>query len=103
MLNKKIIKKVTKDSNISIEDNGKYYSIYVDNPCCEDFSFDIEKTKDKTDVEAIINYCHNFDPEEHAAMWFGGPGAPGLRELLENSDNIAESLNNLALALEGGK
>ena len=55
------------------------------------------------------DYCHlvkrlmdeyiDFDPEEHAAMWYGqGKGEPGsLRVLLDDADGIAEKLEDLAI------
>ena len=99
MLTKEIIETVEKDSNIQVNDEDTYWSIQVDNPCGEDFSFDIDKTEDNHDIEQIISYCDDFDPEEHAQMWLGGKGAPGMRQLLDNSDNIKESLNQLACQL----
>ena len=103
MLIKKIIKKIEKDSNIIVNDEGDYYSIYVDNPCGEDFTIEINKTKNYDDIQQIINYCDDFDPEEHAAMWYrqnrGEPSS--LRDLLDNADNIHESLRRLAYDLRG--
>ena len=105
MLTKKQIKDIKRDSNISISDEKDYYSIYVDNPCGEDFAFEIDKTKDKHDIEEIIAYCDNFDPEDHAAMWYGqNRGEPSsLRALLDNADSIKESLDKLATYLRWGK
>lgn len=101
MLTKKQINLIEKDSNVTINDEGDYYSIYVDNPCGEDFTFEITKTKNKDDVDEIISYCDNFDPDEHAAMWYGAnKGEPSsLRDLLDNSESIAESLNQMASIL----
>ena len=102
MLTKKLIKQIEKEiPSIGIKDEGDYWSISVDNPCCEDFTFEIDKTKDDEDIQDIINYCDDFDAEEHAAMWYGANrGEPSsLRELLDNSDDIAEELNKLATLL----
>ena len=83
---------------------GDYYSIYVDNPCGEDFTIEFNKTKDKEDVNSIISYCEDFDPEDHATMWYGqNRGEPSsLRDLLDNADNIKESLDKLAAYLRWG-
>ena len=101
MLTEKQIKRIENEvPNVTINEEDNYYSIYVDNPCGEDFTIEINKTEDNQDIQDIINYCENFDPEEHAASWIGGRGAPGLRELLDNSDNIAETLSQLQYCLE---
>ena len=102
MLTKKLIKKIEKEvPNISIEDEGNYWRISVDNPCCEDFTFEISKTKDDDDINQIISYCEDFDAEEHTVMWWGqNRGEPSsLRALLDNSDAIKEELDKLATFL----
>jgi len=101
MLTKKQINLIEKESNVTVNDEGNYYSIYVDNPCGEDFTFEIRKTKNKDDVEEIISYCDNFDADEHAVLWYGANrGEPSsLRDLLDNSESIAESLNQMASIL----
>lgn len=66
---------------------GKY------SPAGEDFWFSADS------VEDIKSYAENFDPEDHAQMWVGGNGAPDLRRLLEDADDIKEMLMELANAL----
>ena len=65
-------------------------------PAGEDFSFCVET---KHFVEEIQAYYNGFDPEEHAAMWYGGPGAPDLRTLLEDAEAIDSMLEELAIAV----
>ena len=96
-LTKKLIKEIEKKlPSISIEDDGDSWIVRVDNPCCEDFSFDISKGID--DIQYIIYYCDDFDAEEHTVMWYGqNRGEPSsLRTLLDNSDTIKERLVELA-------
>ena len=99
-LTKKLIKQINDaNTNCSISDEGDYYSIYVDNPCCEDFTFEINKGKDE--VEEIISYCEDFDPGEHFKLWYGAnrgePSDPSI--LMNNCYTIANSLNELASML----
>jgi hypothetical protein len=99
-LTKKIIAQIEKKiGNVGITDEDTYWDIYVDNPYCEDFHLEINKGKEE--IDDIINACDNFDPEEHAAMWYGANrGEPSsLRTLLDNSDNIANTLDELATFL----
>ena len=101
MLTKKQINQIEKETDVTVSEKDGIYTLHVGNPCDEDFSFEVEKTKDKTDVEEIISYCDNFDGEEHAAMWYGqNRGEPSsLRALLDNSDAIQEQLDALARIL----
>lgn len=50
-------------------------------------------------VKRLMDEYIDFDPEEHAAMWYGqGKGEPGsLRVLLDDADGIAEKLEDLAI------
>lgn len=99
-LTKKLIKEIEKEiPAITIEDEDTYWNISVDNPCCEDFSFEVNKGDNE--IEEIISYCDDFDPEEHAAMWYGANrGEPSsLRQLLDNSDDIDDTLKELGAFL----
>lgn len=51
-------------------------------------------------VKRLMDEYIDFDPEDHAAMWYGqGKGEPGsLRVLLDDADGIAEKLEDLAIA-----
>ena len=100
MLTKRLIKKIEKEiPSVAFDDEGDYWSISVDNPYCEDFSFEI--SKDENDIKSIVSYCDDFDPDDHAAMWYGqNRGEPSsMRALLENSDAIKEELDKLAAFL----
>ena len=91
-LTKAQIKKIEEETVFSVEDTGDGYELSWYTDAGEDYSFYV--TKDDP-IEEIKSYCEDFDPEEHAASWFGGNGAPGLRALLDDADRIAEELDNL--------
>ena len=100
-LTKKLIKELEKSvPEVGITDEGDYYSVYVDNPCQQDFSFEITKGEDE--VENLITCCDNYDAEEEFRVWYGAnngePSNPGV--LWENCEEIGETLRNLQLFLE---
>ena len=83
-------------TSCTINESENYYSIYVDNRYCQDFEFEIEKGENE--VEEIIDYCNNFDPEDEFKCWYGAnkgePQSP--QALLDNCNEIAEHLEELA-------
>lgn len=91
-LTKKQIKLIEENTVFSIEETSDGYEVSWYTDAGEDFSFYVNKNNPVGD---IIDYAEDFDPEEHAASWFGGPGAPGLRALLDDADRIADELLNL--------
>ena len=59
---------------------------------------------DDSFIKALEDYAFDFDPEEHATMWWNCKdtvsGVPhSLRALLNDADGIAETLDNLVMAL----
>ena len=99
-LTKKVIREVNDKTNCGIDDEGDYYSIYVDNSCGEDFTFEINKGE--TEVEDIISYCEDFDVGEHFKLWYGANrGEPSdARVLMDNCEEIESNLNELRELLE---
>ena len=95
----KLVFKYLKENvkGVSIGESGKYYTFYVDNTCCEDYEFEIEKTTTKQELEEIINYCDSFDVGDHFNMWYGAnngePSDP--QDLLDNCKEINENLQDL--------
>lgn len=93
----KYLKENVKGVSIDRSRSGKYYTFYVDNACCEDYEFEIEKTTTKQELEEIINYCDSYDVNEHFSMWYGAhngePSDP--RVLLNNCEEIEENLQEL--------
>lgn len=50
------------------------------------------------------NLYEDFDPDKHAAEWYGQPGAPArLRVLLDDADEIDRMLRQVAKALEAAE
>lgn len=100
-LTKKTIKAIESTiPEIGITDEGDYYSVYVDNSCGQDFSYEISKGKEE--IENLITCCDNYDAEEEFKMWYGAnrgePSNPGV--LWENCEEIGESLEHLKFFLE---
>ena len=91
-LTKKQIKLIEDNSVFSVEETSDGYELSWYTDAGEDYSFYV--TKDNP-VGEIIDYAEDFDPEDHAASWLGGPGAPGLRTLLDDADRIAAELLKL--------
>lgn len=50
-------------------------------------------------VEDARKLYENFDADEHAAEWYGQPGAPGMRTLIEDGDDIDRMLEDLMIGL----
>lgn len=80
------------------------YEFYQYSPAGEDFSFaacyggkDLsEDEKGRNLIEDIESYADDFDEEEHAEMWIGGNGAPGLKALVQDAEDIHDMLISLA-------
>ncbi len=75
------------------------FGMYTD--AGEDFRFSVYFDGTIKDLEdEIIRYALKFDPDEHAENWCkakleGVPGIPCIRKLIEDADEIDESLENL--------
>ena len=91
-LTKKQIELIEENTVFSIEETSDGYEVSWYTDAGEDFSFYVDENNPVGDM---IDYAENFDPEEHASSWFGGPGAPGLRALLDDADKIADNLLDL--------
>ena len=101
-MNNKVRKVIKSVGNVSLDENKETITIYIDNPYCEDFQFDIRKSNTKQEIKDIINECENYDIDEHFNLWYGAnngePSSP--RALLENCESIGETLDELRLALD---
>lgn len=71
------------------------YELSQYSPMGEDFGFSINGKNDNELIEDIESYYYDFDAEEHALMWVGGNGAPSLRFLLQDADDIDLMLKEL--------
>lgn len=67
----------------------------------EDFIFVLGATSKDAFIESLRNYYQEFDPEEHAAFWYGmNRGEPkSLRRLLSDADSIDEMLEDLTISM----
>lgn len=77
------------------------YIIFYEGNVMEDYSeeMDVPET-----FEKLVDECYRrgewFDPDEHVEMWVearhnGVSGIPSTRELVDEADQIADSLDNL--------
>lgn len=91
---------ICEDLGWCVEDHTKFkfgYFISRYTPAGEDFGFYIEG---KDPASEVISYFENFDPEEHAILEYGVPGAPCLRDLLDDADKIYDMLEDLGHSLK---
>ena len=99
-LTKKDIAKIEKETVFSVEEDEECYRFSWYTNAGEDFSFDIWKDEEDI-IDAIKQYCFNFDVEEHVKIWFGANrGEPSLRELLDDAEEIEKQLGTLAYVVE---
>lgn len=107
-MNKKELNKVIEICEAegwNIYDDGEGLDIRQASPAGEDFGFYVYKNNLASN---IIEYACNFDPDEHAEMWVENmhsvAGVPqSIRTLLNDADDIAEMLENLADKLRKAK
>ena len=95
---KKEIKRIEKETCFGVQEYEDYYYFNYYSPAGEDFGFEITREEKSKMIENIIDYAFDFDPEEHAAMWYGANrGEPSsMRALLDDADDIAEQLDKLS-------
>lgn len=72
------------------------YELSQYSPAGEDFGFSINGKNDVELVREIKEYYNSFDPEEHALMMINAKGAPSIRCLLIDADEIEKMLKELA-------
>lgn len=98
-------REICEDLGWTIEEDGKEITFSQYSPLNEDFSF----TVSGNDIaEEVRTYQQDFDPEEHAVMWFGvryeiSYVPMSIRDLLDDADAIEEMLEKLATALENAE
>ena len=85
---------------VALDDNGQAAYLSQGTPLGEDFGFDVEYKNADELVKAISDYYEDFDPEEHAMMWWNArnsvSGVPqSIRELLDDADAIRKMLAKL--------
>lgn len=95
-------RKIAESLGWEVEEDGKKITFSQHSPLNEDFSFTVSGYDIAEEVRA---YQQDFDPEEHAVMWFGvryeiAYVPMSIRDLLNDADAIDEMLDKLATALE---
>lgn len=88
---------------VNKQDDDIYVEFEQYSPAGEDFIFTVWGNTPDAIVAAVREYADDgFDPEAHAAEWYGAnKGEPrSLRALLDDADEIDEMLEQLAQALE---
>lgn len=94
-LEKKVIE-ICEDLGWWVNKCGDYLEIGQASPLGEDFFFTVEKNDI---IQDIKNYAYDFDAEGHAIMWYKSDAWAGLRNLLNDADEIQEMLYELADAV----
>ena len=79
-----------------VRDYGDVVEFELSSPAGEDFVFSVDADNV---ADNVWEYAQNFDVEEHVQEVMGMDGAPGLRELLEDAEEIRGMLEELATAL----
>lgn len=80
---------------VHVDETGWELSQY--SPAGEDFSVYIHcDPRDLHDLHRkCAEYVRDFEPEEHAVMWYGTNGAPCMATLLEDAQEIKKMLEEL--------
>ena len=87
----------------NVTDDGTTMELQQESPAGENFFFTAYKGESLQDcVNDIVDYCRNFDEEEHAELWMkfsGDRGVPDSTTLVEDAKDIQVMLEKLRLAL----
>ena len=83
------------------KDMGELYEVDFAkySPDGEDFSFYCEANDPGEMVEKIFDNYADFDVDEHVKLVMDMRGAPGLKELVEDAEEIKEMILDLYYAL----
>lgn len=87
--------------SIEEEKNGQYVAeLEWYSPAGEDFIVTLWFDGTSADfVREFADYADDFDPETHAVEQYGMRGAPGIRDLLDDADEIKNTLMRVAAEL----
>lgn len=78
-----------------------YVRFTTDTACDQDVCHEFEVKTLAELPDKVYETWQNYDPEEEAVLWFKGRGAPGLRDLLNDMDEVDEKLEDLYKTLSG--
>ena len=67
-------------------------------PAGEDFSFSVGGDCAEGIIDQIMSYAYEFDTEEHVKRLVGTRGAPNIKTLVKDADDIHDMLNELVEA-----
>lgn len=86
-----------------MENSAGDFDLEKYSPAGEDFIFNVS-VEDENNADywkEVFDYWNNFDPDDHAVMWYGqNRGEPtSLRVLLDDAEAIKEMLEQLWRAL----
>ena len=95
-LSKEKVVEIAKNLYWGVRDYGDVVEFEMSSPAGEDFVFSVDADNV---ADNVWEYAQNFDAEEHAREVMDMPGAPSLRELLEDAEEIQGMLEELATAL----
>ena len=97
-------KEIAEELGWKVESNtdggNRCITFYKTSPAGEDFSFDIWTDEDESIAAETRSYANDFDEEEHVQLMSNAPGAPSLKELVADAEEIKKMVNNLADAFD---
>lgn len=99
-LSKEKVIEIAKNLYWGVRDYGDVVEFEFSSPAGEDFVFSVDADNV---ADNVWEYAQNFDAEEHAREVMDMPGAPSLRELLEDADEIKRELELLADEIWGAE
>lgn len=93
-------REVTENLGWEIDEYDDNYELRQYSPAGEDFSIIVFRTGESYAME-LMDVYNNFDPDEHAAEWYGqNRGEPSsLRALLDDAEAENEMIRELAIAI----
>lgn len=99
-LSKEKVIEIAENLYWGVRDYGDVVEFEFSSPAGEDFVFSVDADNV---ADNVWEYAQNFDAEEHAREVMDMPGAPSLRELLEDADEIKRELELLADEIWGAE
>ena len=99
-LSKEKVVEIAENLYWGVRDYGDVVEFEFSSPAGEDFVFSVDADNV---ADNVWEYAQNFDAEEHAREVMDMPGAPSLRELLEDADDIKRVLELLADEIWGAE
>lgn len=85
------------DLTYEAKDSGALYEIDFRkySPAGEDFGFYCEADAPEEMAKEVMRYLVDFDVDEHVKLVMDMDGAPGLRELVHDAEDIEDMIDEL--------